>query len=111
MRAFMSLVVTIFLLGSLFTHAQSAAAGDNTRVQVKGVVLSGQLSSDGKKLLADDDNEWTVSNADTVKGLEGRYVSVRCRMNPKNSAIQVLSIVDQPATTHATHFGDAAFRR
>ncbi len=111
MRAFTSLVVTIFLLGSLFSHAQSAAAGDNTRVQVKGVVLSGQLSSDGKKLLADDDNEWTLSNADSVKGLEGRYVSVRCRMNPKEGTIRVLSTVDQQATTHTAHFGDAAFRR
>jgi hypothetical protein len=111
MRTFTSLVVTVLLLGSLFTQAQGASSSDNTRVQTKGVVLSGQLSSDGKKLLADDDNEWIVSNADAVKGLEGRYVSVRCRMNPKGGTIRVLSIADQPATNYAAHYGDAAFRR
>lgn len=111
MRTFSSLVVTAILLGTLFTHAQSAAAGDNTRIQVTGVVLSGQLSSDGKKLLADDDNEWTVTNADTLKGMEGRYLSVKCRMNPKNGTIRVLSIVEQPAPTHVANYGDAAFRR
>lgn len=61
--------------------------------------------------MADDDNAWTVSNADTVKGLEGRYVSVRCRMNPKAGTIRVLSIVDQPSRTPSAHLGDAAFRR
>jgi hypothetical protein len=99
------------LMGMLLMHAQTGFAGDSTRVQVKGVVLSGQVSEDGMKLLADDDNMWVVSNAELLKGLEGRYVSVRCRMDVKGGKIRVLSIIDQPGTTHGAHLGDAAFRR
>lgn len=112
MKRFTPLSLTVLLLsGLVFTQAQSAAASDTTRIQTKGVVLSGQVSQDGKKLLADDDNEWTISNADSLKGMEGRYISVKCRMNPSQLSIRVLFILDQPATTHAAHTGDAAFRR
>lgn len=110
MKKSWSLVMGLLVLGTFLTHAQSAIAGDSTRVQTKGVVLSGQVSQDGKTLLADDDNAWVVINADSLKGLEGRYVSVRCRMDVKDGRIRVLS-VDQPVAGHSAHLGDAAFRR
>jgi hypothetical protein len=98
------------LLMLLFTHAGATAASDNARTHQKGVNLSGEVSNDGKTLLADDENHWAVSNADALKGLEGRYVTVRCRMNLNNRTIQVLSIVDEPGRKHA-RMDDAAFRR
>lgn len=110
MRKITSLTTAAFLFVLLSANPQHATAGDNTRVQIKGVVLTGEVSRDGKKLLADDDNEWTVSNADSLKGLSGRYIAVRCRMDPATRSIRVLSIVDQPAANHA-QLGDAAFRR
>lgn len=103
--------MAVLTLGSPFICAHGAAANDNARLHAKGVVLSGQVSNDGTKIVADDDNEWTVSNADALKGLEGRYISVRCRMNPKSETIQVLSVVDRASTGHTAHLGDSAFRR
>jgi hypothetical protein len=109
MRTFAYLLVAVLAIGSPSTPARGASSNDGTRVRIRGVVLPGQLSEDGKKFVADDDSEWIVSNADAVKGLEGRYISVKCRMNPKNGTIQVLSV--DPSTTHTVHLGDAAFRR
>lgn len=110
MRRSSFLTATTFLAVLLFAHAPAVTANDNTRVQSKGVILSGQLSSDGNKLLAEDDNEWTVGNTSALKGLEGRYVTVKCRMNPQARSIHVLSIVE-PVTNQGARLGDAALRR
>ena len=100
------------LLASLFAAEAAPPPGDNIRPsgQVKGVNLSGQVSNDGKMLSTDDDNNWTVSNAETLKGFQGRYVTVKCRMDPKNRAIRVLYVVEPSETKHP-NLGDPAFRR
>lgn len=101
--------LAFFLLAAPLTHA-----GDSTRptaAQTKGILLSGKVSGDGKQFLADDDNTWTVANRDVVKGLEGRFVLVKCRMDVSNRAIRVLSVEEPSDTKHAAHLGDAAFRR
>lgn len=102
--------LAFFLLAAPLTHA----AGDSTRptnAQTKSILLSGKVSDDGKQFLADDDNTWTLSNRDLVKGLEGRFVLVKCRMDISNRAIRVLSVEEPLDTKHAAHLGDAAFRR
>ncbi len=99
--------------GKTSIRAQGVVPGDNTRppsAHGKGVNLSGQVSKDGKMLVADDDNTWAVNNSDVLKGFEGRYVTVRCRMDPSKRAIRVLYVVE-PEIKRATNFRDSAFRR
>ncbi|HKE31927.1 MAG TPA: hypothetical protein VKD65_09395 [Candidatus Angelobacter sp.] len=100
------------LMASLFAAQGAALPGDSTPRpgQVRGVTLSGQVSNNGKMLVTDDDNNWTVSNAETLKALQGRYVTVKCRIDQKNSAIRVLYIIEPSETKHA-NWGDSAFRR
>ena len=100
------------LIASLFAAQAAALPGDSTPRpgQTKGVTLSGQVSNNGKMLVTDDDNNWTVSNAETLKALQGRYVTVKCRIDQKNSAIRVLYIIEPSETKHA-NWGDSAFRR
>lgn len=102
----------LLLMASLFVAQLAALPSDNTPRpgQAKGVTLSGQVSNDGKMLLTDDDNNWTVSNAEMLKGLHGRYVTVKCRIDPKNSAIRVFYVIEPSETKHA-NWGDSAFRR
>ena len=107
--AFLALILGI----SVTTIAQGTASGDSRhvpKVQVKGVNLSGQVSKDGKMFLADDDNAWSVNNLDILKGFEGRYVTLKCRMDPSKRAIQVLDVLERHLTNH-TNFKDSAFRR
>jgi hypothetical protein len=77
---------------------------------VKGVDLAGKVSTDGKALIAEDDNIWSVSNADALKGFEGRHVTVKCRMDVAKHAIRVLYVV-QPLVRHSANLNDSAFRR
>jgi hypothetical protein len=113
MTRFTSGSLTLVALASLFTAGSAAALpGDNTHSAVahaKGVNLSGKVSHDGQTFLTDDDNKWSVSNAGALKGQEGRYVTVKCRMDLTKRAIHVLSVhQDQAELKYA---GDSAFRR
>jgi len=106
--------VALLLLASPFTQARGAPIGDGTRpaaASTKGMALSGKVSDDGKIFTADDDNDWHVTNTDLLKGLEGRYVVVKCRMDVSKRAIRVLSVEEPSEAKHAVHLGDAAFRR
>lgn len=101
-----------FLLMTSFLIAHTAALpGDNTRITLKGVSLSGQVSANGKIFRADDDNAWTITNVDAIKGFEGHYVTVNCRMDPDKRSIRVLFVVEQPSNRHAANLSDSAFRR
>jgi hypothetical protein len=75
------------------------------------VILAGKVSDDGKRLLTDDENKWSVANVDALKGLEGRCITVKCRMDVSKQSIRVLSVEEPSETKHAAHLGDAAFRR
>jgi hypothetical protein len=107
--------LTILLCGLMAFPLTSAwgIPGDSTRqpgASVKGVDLAGKVSSDGKALIAEDDNVWSVSNAGALKGLEGRYVTVKCRMDVAKHAIRVFYVV-QPLVRHSANLNDSAFRR
>jgi len=102
--------LAFFLLVAPLTYAGSDSARP-AAPQTKGILLSGKVSDDGKQFLADDDNSWKVTNLDALKGLAGRYVLVKCRMDVSNRAIRVLSVEEPSETRHAAHLGDAAFRR
>lgn len=106
--------VALLLFGSLFTQARGAPIGDGSRpaaASTKGMNLSGKVSDDGKIFTADDENDWRVTNTDLLKGFEGRYIVVKCRMDVSRQAIRVLSVEEPSEAKHAVHLGDAAFRR
>jgi len=110
---FLRTALTLSLLLPLFI-AQASLAGDNNRPlagQVKGLNLSGKVSADGKMLRTDDDNDWSISNPDVLKGLEGHYITVKCRIDQNKRALRVLFLVEQGQTKHAVNLGDPAFRR
>jgi hypothetical protein len=58
----------------------------------KPLTVSGKVSSDGKTFLTDIDTEWSVSNADALKGYEGRLTTVKCYVDPERNRIHVLSV-------------------
>jgi hypothetical protein len=76
-----------------------------------GVNLAGKVSNDGKTLIAEDDNVWNVTNAGKLQGLEGRNVTVKCRMEPDNRAIRVLSVVEPGSDHFPANSKDSAFRK
>ncbi len=104
--------VAISVCASMLMAAQaSAPPGDNSRsTYERGLNISGKVASNGKTFLADDDNQWTVSNPGALKGQEGRYITVKCRMDLSNRAIRVLSVHQQRVDTRYVA-GDSAFRR
>jgi hypothetical protein len=100
-------------MASPLMNAWGPVPGDNHNspgVSAKGVNLSGKVSNDGKMLLADDDNTWSVNDANVLKGLEGRHVTVKCRMDPSKRAIHVFYVLE-PDTQHSANLRDSAFRR
>lgn len=109
LAAMAALWVTL-LAGTAAAVPPPADTTRSTSAQPKGVELSGRLSSDGRLLVAEDDNTWAVANAESLKGLESRFVKVVCRMDPQHRTIKVLFVVE-PAPARGAHMGDAAFRR
>jgi hypothetical protein len=61
-------------------------------VTAKSLVVFGRVSRDGRSLLTDLDSEWTVSNAEALRGREGSLVTVKCYVDPDHSQIHVLSV-------------------
>jgi hypothetical protein len=113
MRRFPLALLLLGLLASPLMDARGAFPGDSTRppgVSTKGINLAGRVSDDGKTLLAEDDNTWNVNNADMLHGLEGRYVTLKCRMDLSKRAILVLYVFP-PDTKRSPNLRDSAFRR
>ncbi|HEY6249687.1 MAG TPA: hypothetical protein VI685_06980 [Candidatus Angelobacter sp.] len=107
-------VLALLLVASLVTAQAVATPNDNTRpagARIKGVNLSGTVSADGKKFRTEDDNDWNVTNGELLKGLEGRYVTIKCRIDPNHGSIHILSVTEPSAFKHAANLGDSAFRR
>jgi hypothetical protein len=100
-------------LVSLLTASGTAMLlGDGMRpagAYAKSIELSGKVSDDAKSFLADDGNQWIISNAAAVKGREGRNVVLHCRMDLTKRAIHVLGIRQEQSQRPT--LGDAAFRR
>ena len=114
MRRVYVVVLTLSLAVPLTTIAQATAAGDYNRtpkVDIKGVNLSGQVSKDGKMFLADDENTWSISNSDLLKGFEGRNVTVNCRMDLNKRAIHILDVLERHLAKYKASYKDDAFRR
>lgn len=94
---------------------QSANAKPDTTIDrpaTRSLTVSGRVSSDGRRLVTDLDSEWTISNAETLKGREGNLVTVKCYVDSNRNQIHVLSVrAAQPEVKFASRQGDSAFRR
>jgi len=105
--------VALVLLGVLTISAIAVAQESPTsqeKSSSKAVTISGTVSNDGKTLVSEQDDAWTVSNADVLKGQEGRQVTVKCRPDTAKHSIHVFFV--KPAETrYIANRGDSAFRR
>jgi hypothetical protein len=90
-----------FLAVSLSAVAQSGEAikqdqmkQDNmTDNMAKAVSVSGKVSADGKMFTSDKDNEmWTVSNPEALKGHEGHHVTIKARIDAAKNKIDIISV-------------------
>lgn len=99
------------LLASLLTGlAMAMPLGEGMRpAGAKSIELAGKVSNDATSFLADDGNQWAISNAASVKGREGRHVVVDCRMDVAKRAIHVFGV--RPQQAEGARMGDSAFRR
>jgi hypothetical protein len=78
----------------------------------KPLVVSGRVSRDGKTLLTDIDSEWSVTDPASLKGVEGRRVTVKCYVDTERSRIQILRVKkEQDEVKYAARHDDSAFRR
>lgn len=90
----------------------SDAFGSRCNFFCQASYVSGKVSADGKTFLTDIDSEWQVSNADALKGHEGRLVRVRCYVDTEKSSIKILSVKgDDNDSNYAARNTDSAFRR
>jgi hypothetical protein len=112
------LAVALFLPCSSLAQHSSKAAESTPSAQTaskdshKALTLTGQASADGKTLVADNDDIWTVTNPSVLAGHEGQYVSVRCQANPDKKEIHLFTV--KAALRDAKYVAkssDAAFRR
>lgn len=115
---FVLLVAALFVpVASLAQHSSKAAeskapAASPQKSVAKAVTISGEASADGKALLTDNDEIWTVTNPDVLVGHEAQYVSVRCQADPDKHEIHVFSA--KAAAREAKYVvknSDSAFRR
>jgi hypothetical protein len=112
-----SLVATVSLAflfsGAVFAQDQAQpAANRNAAVRAsKSLTVSGKVSEDGRSLLTDLDSEWLVSNAEALKGREGKLVTVKCYIESDHNQIHILSVRTASDVKYASRIGDSAFRR
>jgi hypothetical protein len=115
---FVLLAAALFLpTASLAQHSSKAAeskasAASSQKSSAKAVTIFGEASADGKALLTDDDEIWTVTNPNVLAGHEGQYVSVRCQADPDKHEIHLFSAkAAVREAKYVTKRSDSAFRR
>ena len=81
-------------------------------VSTKAKSITGQVSDDGRTLVSDDDDIWTVNNPNILAGHVGQQVRVKCQVFPGKNEIHVFSVkVDLREVRYVSNRGDSAFRR
>ena len=107
-RRMLAGLAVVLALSSVVAAQRSTKPGPATGMKV--FAISGEVRDNGKSLISDEINKWTVDNADTLKGREGAYLTVRCHVDPDKHTIHVISINPQMEAS-TTRLGDSAFRR
>lgn len=111
------LAAAMFLpCSSLAQHSSKAAEStpgqSASKASHKAITLTGQASADGKSLVADNDDIWTVTNPSVLAGFEGQYLIVRCKADADKKELHVLAAkATVKDAKYVSKSGDAAFRR
>ena len=98
-------------------HSSKAAEGKLTAsrapiVARKAVSIAGQISLDGKKLVSEENDVWSVINPDVLAAHKGQQVLVKCQVFPDKNEIQVYSVKAVLSEAKAaSNRGDSAFKR
>ena len=110
-------LVAIFSLMPVTASAQHSSKAAETsptslKSSMKAVILSGQISQDGKALISRENDIWTIHNPDALAGHEGKVVVVKCQWLADKNAIHVFTVKVAPLEVRfAANKGDSAFRR
>jgi hypothetical protein len=112
----LAISLAVVVLMSSFALAQEHGKPDTTNsdhpqawiASTKALTVSGKVSDDGKRFISDIDTEWALNNPNSLKGHEGRLVTIKCYVDPDKNRIQVLSI---KTPQYAAMHNDSAFRR
>ncbi len=109
--------IAIALLSTAAVAQQNSRSGavrvqnaDSTISSKKAVMLSGRVSDDGKLLISEDQDRWTVSNPSLLAPHTGQLVNVKCQLSADQTSIHVLLVKPSGTQYVATHT-DSAFRR
>ena len=108
------LAVMLLMLSALVAQEKvGSPKPDNAAgASAKPLMVSGKVSGNGKTLVTDIDSEWMVSNADVLKGHEGRRVTVKCYVDTERNRIQILWVrKDEAESNYSARSMDSAFRR
>ena len=114
MKLSIRVAVAFGVLAASLAWAQQPAGGTpgHPSASSKPLTVSGKVSSDGKTLMTDIDSVWGISNADALRGHEGRRVTVRCYVDTDRGQIHVLSVrKEESELQYAARHDDSAFRR
>lgn len=120
MKKWSPMLLAVALLIPITATAQHSSKAAEARptaskmpvVARKAVSISGQISMDGKTLVSEESDIWTVTNSDVLAGHGGQMVLVKCQVFPDKNEIHILSL--KPALTEvksASNKADSAFRR
>jgi hypothetical protein len=100
-----ALALAVAISGATFAQDKTVpATQDHTSAFApKPLTVSGRVSADGRTFLTDIDSEWLVSNADVLKGHEGRLVRVKCYVDTEKNSIKILTVKkDEGESNYAT---------
>ena len=109
----MVMALMAVLLASTAVLAQEKSASKPEMAGPKPLMVSGRVRNDGKALMTDIDSEWMVSNAEALKGHEGKLVRVKCYVDTAHNRMQILTVREDDGTSNytAARYADSAFRR
>ena len=92
--------VLLLISGTAFAQEKANSTSDNaTAASAKPLTVNGMVSSDRRTLMTDIDSEWMVSNPDSLKGHEGRRVTVKCYVDTARNKLHVLSVEKDASET------------
>jgi hypothetical protein len=120
MKKWIFVLLAVALLtpvAALAQHSSKAAEAKPailkaSKFSTKAVTISGQVSLDGKALVSEENDIWSVSNPNVLAGHEGQQVSVKCQILPDKNEIHVFSVkAVLMEVKSASNKADSAFRR
>jgi hypothetical protein len=109
MRNLVCACFVVALLTSAAITQNPAKTAPPQPIETKVFLIAGEVSQDETTLISNDINKWVVTNAALLKGYAGKYVTVRCQVDPDKHVMHVLSIMRQELLKYNPN--DSAFRR